>query len=395
MNYFTSIIFISLLSIINGFLSISLYTLDCTNAASNNKIILIKTGLVIQFLTILIFGIINIFKSNTFKIILTENEYINQFANSYSYAEQSIQHINLPFYMFMVYTIIVTILIIRILFSYLAAYKQLYPSTRSTLLGHTVFLNKNINSPLCFGIPKGKIYFPSHSEKNWSTREIELSLTHEKIHQAQNDPFWKLFSLILRSFLFFAPWSYILHRRFELEMEIFCDESTRHQTQADINEYSHLLLFMLNNQHHNHIHANLKNSNLKRRFIAMKSKNITRPFLSTVLSFVILLTAGAVIASTNSIPHGKIFFDTGDSYELTINNDSLIWKGLTGEDKGIISKNRVKHLSLSKDTELFQWTDNKTGVFVTFILDKKNHQGICSSKGNNQQWLTRGKVVFN
>ena len=116
-------------------------------------------------------------------------------------------------------------MLFRVLFSYLNSYSQLARSRKCTIQGHDVLLSKKIQTPLSFGFPKAKIYLPFNIEEKWTPREIELCLTHEKIHIKQNDTLWKLLSLIVETLLFFAPWVYFLHKKFELEMEIFCDEN--------------------------------------------------------------------------------------------------------------------------------------------------------------------------
>lgn len=349
---------------------------------------LVKAGLLITLFYITIFGIINIFHSHSHSLKIIANH------NDMNLIEHAAQYGNYSFYIFIAYIVIVSALLCHILYSYLGARKQLSGSVKVAILGKTVFLNKAINSPLCFGVFKGKIYFPYNYLEIWTKREIELSLAHEEIHQTQYDPFWILLSLTLRSFLFFLPCAYILHRRFKLEIEICCDQSTCAKTNADIKEYSNLLLAMVCNQQHNFIYANIRNSNLKRRLIAMKSKKITRPFLSGTLAFLLLSSAGAAIAEANVISIKKILFDSGDSYEITIKNNNLTWKGLAGEDKNIVSNNHVKHISFSKDVDLFQWNDNKTDTFVTLMLDQKNHQAVCSSKGkDNRQWFMQGKII--
>lgn len=101
----------------------------------------------------------------------------------------------------------------------------------------------------------------------------------------------------------------------------------------------------------------------------------------------------AFAASNNVLNHFIIKFDSGDSYETTLKNNTLTWKGLSGEDKNIVRKNQVKHIAFSKNVDVYQWTD-EAGLFVTFILDKNNHSGIASSKdANNHEWFTKGKIT--
>lgn len=193
----------------------------------------------------------------------------------------------------------------RILFSYLSAIKKLRSSFVSVIQGQSILLNEHIQSPLSFGFPKAKIYFPSDSKK-WTPREIQMSIAHEKIHVEQNDSLWKLLSLIVQALLFFAPWAYSLHKKLELEMEIFCDEKTCMAANADATEYGSLLLAMTcaqpENLTGNLIFTNMTDSTIKRRFLAMKSsKNTQRSLLMLVLSVVLVLSGATAIAMTTSI----------------------------------------------------------------------------------------------
>lgn len=135
-----------------------------------------------------------------------------------------------------------------------------------------------------------------------------MCLSHEKIHIDHNDTSWKLLSLTIEALLFFAPWAYILHKRFELETEIFCDEKTCVKTNANIQEYGDLLLTMTSIQPNNFIFTNIKTLTIKRRLLAMKSKNTHRPMLVSMLSIAMLFAGGAAIATTDGIIMEKSIF---------------------------------------------------------------------------------------
>jgi len=105
----------------------------------------------------------------------------------------------------------------------------------------------------------------------------------------------------VQALLFFVPWSYWLHRKFELEMEMVCDEKTCIETGANVHEYGSLLLAMASIQPQNYIFNNMTDSTIKRRFIAMKSKSIKRPFLLSILSAALLFAGSTVIATTSEM----------------------------------------------------------------------------------------------
>jgi len=126
----------------------------------------------------------------------------------------------------------------------------------------------------------------------------------------------------------------------------------------------------------------------------MKSNNTTRPLLSAVLAAIVLFSAGTAIATTPSNTIKKIIFDSGDSYSFTVENDNLTWKGLTGDDKGLVSKNHVKHIAFSKHVDIYQWIDNNTGGFITLMIDQQNHEAVCSSLSKGyKEWFVKGQIV--
>jgi Zn-dependent protease with chaperone function len=275
---------------------ISLHILDFATVTSNQKIIFIRIGLIIISIATLIFYLAQFFSVHTLEIILPDS-LINQFTFNSIHPITIKPQTDWTLYIYIAYVVGFLVALCRILFSYFKSSRQLACSKRGYIQGQSVFLSKNIQSPLSFGFPKGKIYFPVDTEKQWTTREIEMCLAHEKIHINQKDNLWKLHSLIVQALLFFAPWAYFLHRKFEFEMEIFCDGETRSRTKAGIQEYGSLLLTMTSIQPNNFIFTNIKTSTLKRRLLAMKSKNTHRPLLVSVFSAALLLAGGMAIAS--------------------------------------------------------------------------------------------------
>lgn len=300
MNYFSCLLlFLGPLSIINFLTLVSLYILDFTSVASKQKIIFIRIGLIIMSGATLIFYILQFFSFHTIAFVLPD-KIINQFQIN-SLPIKISQHNDWAFYLFIIYVTGFFVMLFRIVFSYLKSNIQLAHSNACRMQGYDVLLSNNIQSPLSFGLLKPKIYLPYDMKEKWSKREIEMCLAHEQIHIDQNDTFWKLLSLIVVALLYFAPWVYFLHRKFELEMEIFCDEKTCYQADANFQEYGSLLLAMTPIQSNNFIFTNIKTSTLKRRIIAMKSKTIRRPLLVSMLSVVLLLCGGTVIATSDGI----------------------------------------------------------------------------------------------
>ncbi len=299
MSYLQFLYFLACLSGINLLTLVLVRILDFVYVISRQKIILIKISLVVMLFAPLIFALLSLSSWQVLKISVP-GQFTNQLSSPQSVILSGYQ-MNWAFYIFLVYVMGFLMMLSQILFSYVSARKKLRSSFQAVIQGQSVFLNKHINSPLSFGFPKAKIYFPSDSEQKWTPREIQMSLSHEKNHVNQNDSLWKLLSLIVQASLFFVPWAYSLHRKLELEMEIFCDEKTCIEASADINEYGGLLIAMTCVQPVNLIFTNMTDSTLKKRLLAMKSKTIKRSFLISALSTVLVISCATAIAMTSGI----------------------------------------------------------------------------------------------
>ena len=244
MNYFMYLIFLISLSGLSLITFVLYFVLGIARVTSKQKMTFIKTGLIIIGFSPIIFAIL---KMSSWDVIINAIpfNYIDQSSMQMVHATPTGIYMNWPYYIFAVYRICLLVLLFKLVFSYFSASKLLAKSLPAIIHGQAVLLNANITSPLSFGFLTSKIYFPLNAEKEWNYREIEISVAHEKLHLKHNDSLWKLFSLIIRSLLFFAPWAYFLHRKLELEMEVYCDEMTRAETRADISEYGNLLLSMV------------------------------------------------------------------------------------------------------------------------------------------------------
>lgn len=308
MNYYLYLIFLFSLSIISLFVLGLHYILDGLSAGTKQKLTLLKIGMLMIALGPIFYGFLRYFSLQAIEITLPAT-LGGQISGHAVQAVSAVSQIQWPLYIFAGYCIGFFVMLSRILFSYIGAKKQLAGSTPTKIHGYSVFLNKNIQSPLSFGLPVANIYLPADAESRWTPREIQLSLAHEKSHVNHCDSIWKLISLIVQAMIFFVPWSYTLHKKLELEMEIYCDERTCAETGANIKEYGSLLLAMICSQPKNLIFTNLTDSTLKRRLIAMKSKRIKRPFLISIFSAAIITAGSAAIAMASGISDKNTVFE--------------------------------------------------------------------------------------
>lgn len=357
MNYSACLLFLVALSIVNFFILGSLWILDFSKVTSKQKINFIRIGLIIICSAIFLFFVMQFFSFHTLEIILPD-KLINKLQINPVLPTITKAHIDWQFYLFIAYIAGFFVMLFRILFSYLNSSRQLACSNELRIQGHAVLISKNVQSPLSFGFPKARIYLPFNTEEKWTKREIEMCLAHEQIHIDQNDTLWKFLSLIVEALLFFTPWVYFIGRRFELEMEIFCDEKTCARTNASIQEYGGLLLTMTSIQPNNFIFTNIKTPTLKRRVLAMKSKNTRRPLLVSVLSTVLLFSGGAAIATTDGIfvkrnmykITSKLFIDGQLVSSPVIVNYENQKSSIHISDKGVTLKMTLIEKAISKDS---------------------------------------------
>ena len=210
-----------------------------------------------------------------------------------------------------------------------------------------------------------------------------MSLTHEKIHLQQNDSCWKLLSLVIQALLFFVPWAYYLHRRFELELEIFCDKKTCLETNADMSEYGNLLLRMVSAIPKNPVFSNLTSPMLKRRFLAMKTKTVTRSFLITIISIFFLLTSGAVIAMTSGITEKNGIYEITSKVAIDgklISSPRIIARANQFASIFISDKNGTNSLRvevITKNASIWAANDD---ILMNFDVQYKNGREQVHSK---------------
>lgn len=305
MNYFPYINILISLAIVSLMNFMMFWILDFINIKSHQKMIFLKINLVILILFPFIYSLSSLYFPNIIDITLP-SQLIHEPITSKPYNISAAHQVRWPVYFICLYSIGLSFMLFRVLLSFLNAKKQLRSSYFTIIQDKKVFINNKIKNPLSFGFPKAKIYLPIDAETRWNPREIQMILAHENIHVKRNDCLWKLLSLVVQSFLFFAPWVFYLHRRLELEMEIFCDLKTCEQTKADVREYGTLLLAITSAQPQNLIFNNMTDSTLKRRFIAMKSKTINSKIL--IISTIFLALAGSTVIAMADINKVKNTF---------------------------------------------------------------------------------------
>ncbi|MBX3039956.1 MAG: M56 family metallopeptidase [Bdellovibrionaceae bacterium] len=321
----TSLSFVLFLGLFLVF-SLALYVianiLDLMKLGAAQKLVVLKTGLLFLMMAPLIFLSLSAVAFKTIEVRMPSFSVEPSTQMPNLLLPMSSQRIDWPLSVALAYALGVSLVTISLVRNYFLTKKWLSDSVEETLQGQAVRLSSRVTSPLSFGFFHPEIYFPRAARDGWTGREIQMGLSHERNHIMRNDPLWKLISLFVRSLLFFAPWMHALHRKLELEMEILCDESTRLQTQAEIEEYgSFLLSLVVHEKSRNSLVTNMSDSTLKRRIIAMKSRKIQRPVFVAVLSACMLLIGTTAIATSSGVSEKKSIYKI--SSVLSLNGREL------------------------------------------------------------------------
>ena len=114
--------------------------------------------------------------------------------------------------------------------------------------------------------------------------------------------------------------------------------------------------------------------------------------LAVILGF-ICLTIGSTNVYANHSEHYVFEYETGDVYDVTFTDSSVMWKGLEGSDKGQSETDFIKTKKISNNVEVIQWNE-KNGSFITVIFDRTNLDIVSSIKTNDGSWLMSGKASY-
>ena len=154
--------------------------------------------------------------------------------------------------------------------------------------------------PFSWGLLKPTIFLPADAV-NWSSRELEIVLAHERGHIRSGD-LWLALPLLVAQVLFFHhPVIWLAVRKLEILRESACDDQVLEEIPVDPLEYGRFLLRHLSNARGNalgpvvvhclHLRKSLQVHRfrylIKRRNITMKRK----PFSEVLLLGLVLLLA--------------------------------------------------------------------------------------------------------
>lgn len=301
MTCFSYALLLIFLSTMNLATVISVWLLDVLATRTLQKIRVLKVGLVLLITTAVMVVSFGALPVSTAVFEFSSNA-LNLPVETISSWQVKTEERSWLLFLSLVHVLTFSFFLVRTAHAYFSMRRLLKDSKRVVINGFNVWLNKNLIAPLSFGFIPGKIYAPADVETSLGKRKAELALAHEMAHIKNFDTSWKLVSLIVQSFLFFAPWSYVLHKKFMLEIETRCDEIARETTKSDVKEYGSFLLSMSVANSSNFICTNLIDSTIKRRIVAMKKTTVRRPmFTALSCSALILLSALTVFGMTSNL----------------------------------------------------------------------------------------------
>lgn len=108
-----------------------------------------------------------------------------------------------------------------------------------------------------------------------------------------------------------------------------------------------------------------------------------------VIIFLIFFLSQHVMALTKKY---QVDFGKGGIFKFQLQNKTIQWEGVTGDDKGIMETNKMNRMALSPQVEVIQYTTNK-GYFMTTVFDHKNGKIVNSKRApSGEMSIAAGKV---
>lgn len=206
-----------------------------------------------------------------------------------------------------VYGLGVLYFLIKLLLAVSEARRLRQNAQKSAMFKHQpIYQTHDVSVPISLGVIRPIILIPIRLFETLSPAEMQMIVAHELHHIQRGDHLFKIISLIIEGIWFFSPVTYILGRRFEIDMEISCDDQVLGLEICSPKNYGELLLrlSMSATSQLGWSGLGISNSFLKRRIEAMKTGQLKKRPLSQLLFASILLvsTIGISAFAVNSLP---------------------------------------------------------------------------------------------
>jgi MoaF-like len=114
--------------------------------------------------------------------------------------------------------------------------------------------------------------------------------------------------------------------------------------------------------------------------------------LVKIIGFVFSVLVSANSYAIINLEHYVFHYESGDTYDVKLTDNTITWNGLEGGDKGQSETDYIKRKKFSNDIEVIQWNET-SGTFVTLVFDRTHLQIISSLKTSDGEWLMSGKAT--
>ncbi len=302
---------------------------------------------------------------------------------------------------FYVYCVLVSFFILRLIFSYLAAYRIIRNGSCQKLGNRDVIVTEKNLTPFSFF---NKIVIP---ENLLSSPDLAVILQHENVHSFQ----WHTLDLMIAElayiFQWFNPFAWLLKNAVRLNLEYLADSKVITEF-PDIESYQMALVRLTDIKPLTSLVNSFHVSQLKKRIIMMKKKNFSRfPVLKKLAILPMALVMLLLVSE-------KQYSESGD-------NDIVIKGKVTSADDHtplntatvsikdkrigtVTDKNGYYALRVNKNDKVLVFSmmgyetreitlNNKTTVDVALKKGNENAQGKSKNDLNpDEVWIVTGET---
>lgn len=117
----------------------------------------------------------------------------------------------------LVWVAIAVVILTILAFAYFSANRDIKSAIH---LKDNIYLSEKVNSPVVYGIFKGKIVVPMA----YKDKDLDFILAHENAHIKRKDNLWRVIAITITSIHWFNPFVWLFLKHFLSTMELSCDE---------------------------------------------------------------------------------------------------------------------------------------------------------------------------
>ncbi|RKS45052.1 beta-lactamase regulating signal transducer with metallopeptidase domain [Gillisia mitskevichiae] len=221
--------------------------------------------------------------------------------------------------------------------------------------------------------------------ENIEEDEIQLMLTHEKVHARQFHSIDMLFSNFITAVLWFNPISWYYKKAVEQNLEFIADSETA-KASGCIQEYQHVLVKVSTNQYQNVLVNHFYQSFIKKRILMLNKKSSSRSniskmslifplLLAFMLTFNVKTEAQVKRVSKVVLDHVQFYPDELASAIITKNSTKEQLEEVVREFEKQGVELKFKKLKFSKEGLL-------TRINIKYEIEKSGQSGNFNKNGD-------------